>query len=131
VGFTHYPPVDEAAGRRLRDATRAWAPLLGELMAVGLRPYLELQHGERDDPLRLYCELEGGLLLDISRADEDLPETPAEPDTRFWVVFVQAEGGYLAEVTIDAAVTFKEFAAKLVDLVEAVATGERPLLEEW
>lgn len=84
MGFTHYPPVDEAAGRRLRDATRAWAPLLGELMAVGLRPYLELEHGERDDPLRLYCELEGDLLLDISRADEDLPDTPAEPDGRFW-----------------------------------------------
>ena len=46
-------------------------------------------------------------------------------------MFVQAEGGYLAEVTIDAAVTFTELAAKLVDLVEAVATGERPLLEEW
>jgi hypothetical protein len=49
VGFTHYPPVDEVAGRRLRDATIAWAPLLGELMAVGLRPYLELEHGERED----------------------------------------------------------------------------------
>jgi hypothetical protein len=42
VAITHYPPVDAAAAQRLRDATVAWAPLLGELMAVGLRPYLEL-----------------------------------------------------------------------------------------
>jgi hypothetical protein len=131
VGFSHYPPVDEAAGTRLRDATRAWAPLLGELMAVGLRPYLELEHGERDDPLRLYCELDGDLLLDISRGDEELGDMPAAPDNRYWVVFVQDEGGYLAEVTIDATTAFDELARKLVALVEAVATGERPLLEEW
>jgi hypothetical protein len=131
VGFEHYPPVDELARRRVRDAMVAWAPLLGELMAVGLRPYLELESGDHEDPLRLYCELENGLLLDISRADEGLPDTPSEPDERYWAAFVQAEGGYLAEVTIDETVTFSELAGKLIDLVQAVAAGERPLLDDW
>jgi hypothetical protein len=34
--------------------------LLGELHAVGFRRYLELEHGGRDDPLSLFCELDGG-----------------------------------------------------------------------
>ena len=47
--FAHYPPVDQPGAERLRAATVAWAPLLGELHAVGLRPYLELEHGNRDE----------------------------------------------------------------------------------
>jgi hypothetical protein len=35
VVFSHYPPVDELAAERLRDATVAWAPLLGELHGPG------------------------------------------------------------------------------------------------
>ena len=73
--FAHYPPVDQLGAERLRAATVAWAPLLGELQAVGLRPYLEPEHGHRDDPLRLYCEVDGDLLLDASICDEGLPDT--------------------------------------------------------
>jgi hypothetical protein len=76
VAITHYPPVDKVGAQRLRDATVAWAALLGELMAVGLRPYLELEQGERDDPLRLFCELDDGLLVDVSLGDEGLPDAP-------------------------------------------------------
>jgi hypothetical protein len=70
VAFAHFPPVDERGAERLRAATVAWAPLLGELHAVGLRPYLELEHGSHDDELRLYCEVDGDLLLDASICDE-------------------------------------------------------------
>lgn len=73
MAITHYPPVDETGAQRLRDATVAWAALLGELFAVGLRPYLELEQGHGDDPLRLFCELDDGLLLDVSLGDEGLP----------------------------------------------------------
>lgn len=131
MAFTHYPPVDALAGARLRDATLAWAPLLAELAAVGLRPYLELEHGHHEDPLRLFCELDEGLLLDISLADEGLTDRPSVDEERYWAVFVQAEGGYLAEVMIDSAITFKELAVKLHSLIEAVAAGARPLLAEW
>ena len=62
MGFDHFPPVDEAAAGRVRAATVAWAELLGELHAVGLRPYLELERGQAEDPLILFCELDDGLL---------------------------------------------------------------------
>jgi hypothetical protein len=130
VAITHYPPVDAVAALRLRDAVIAWAALLGELTAVGLRSYLELQAGERDDPLRLFCELDDGLLLDVSRSDEGLPDTPSEDD-RYWAAFVQGDDGYLAEVMIDSAIGFDALAGKLRDLVDAVAAGERPFLDEW
>ncbi len=99
VVFSHYPPVDELAAARLRAATVAWAPLLGELHAAGFRPYLELELGQNDDPLRVFCELDNETLLDISIGDEGIPDEPeAVPDSD-WVVFVQSiSGGYLAEV---------------------------------
>lgn len=131
VAITHYPPVDAVAARRLRDAVIAWAALLGELTAVGLRPYLELEAGERDDPLRLFCELDDGLLLDVSRGDEGIPDEPTEDDDRYWAAFVQGDDGYLAEVTIDESIAFDELAGKLRGLVDAVAAGERPFLDEW
>lgn len=131
VTITHYPPVDQVAARRLRDAVVAWAPLLGELTAVGLRPYLELEQGDRDDPLRLFCELDDGLLLDVSRGDEGLPDVPTEDDDRYWTAFVQGDDGYLAEVMIDQSIEFDALAGKLHDLVDAVAAGERPFLDEW
>lgn len=131
MAITHYPPVDHLGARRLRDATVAWAVLLGELMAVGLRPYLELEHGQADDPLRLFCELDDGLLLDVALADEGLPDQPQADDDRYWTAFVQDDSGYLAEVTIDQRIPFDALAGKLRDLVNAVAAGERPLLLEW
>jgi hypothetical protein len=131
VGFVHYPPVDDRAAERLRAATVAWAGLLAELHAVGLRPYLELEQGDAEDPLRLYCELDDGLLLDISVNDEGLPDTPAGIEGA-WVVFVEGqEGGYLAEVTIDGATAFPQLARRLVDLTDAVALGEHPFLEAF
>jgi hypothetical protein len=119
VVFSHYLPVDELAAGRLRAATVAWAPLLGELHAAGFRPYLELEMGERDDPLRVFCELDNETLLDISIGDEGIPDAPvAEPESD-WVVFVQsASGGYLAEVYIEATVDFRELANRLRDLVD-------------
>jgi hypothetical protein len=105
--------------------------LLGELMAVGLRPYLELEGGEGDDPLRLFCELDDGLLLDVSLGDEGLPDRPSAEEQRYWTAFVQADDGYLAEVTIAPAIAFQTLAAKLRGLVDAVAAGERPFLDEW
>jgi hypothetical protein len=131
VAITHYPPVDKVGAQPLRDATVAWAILLGELMAVGLRPYLELECGEGDDPLRLFCELDDGLLLDVSLGDESLPDTPPADNDTYWTAFVQGEDGYLAEVTIDESITFDALAAKLRGLVDAVAAGERPFLDEW
>jgi hypothetical protein len=131
VAITHYPPVDKVGAQRLRDATVAWAVLLGELMAVGLRPYLELESGERDDPLRLFCELDDGLLLDVSLGDEGLPDAPPTANAVYWPAFVQGDDGYLAEVTIDESIAFDELAEKLRGLVDAVADGERPFLDEW
>jgi hypothetical protein len=129
VVFSHYPPVDELAADRLRAATIAWAPLLGELHAAGFRPYLELEMGESDDPLRVFCELDNETLLDISIADEGIPDTPAAAPDSDWVVFVQSlSGGYLAEVYIDSTVDFPELARRLRDLVESVAAGEHPFL---
>ena len=78
VSFSHYPPSDIVGAERLRAATVAWAPLLGALHAVGFRPYLELRRGGRDDPLRLYCELEGDLLLDLSIEDDQIPDAPPD-----------------------------------------------------
>jgi hypothetical protein len=111
VVFSHYPPVDELAGERLRAATVAWAPLLGELHAAGFRPYLELEMGDSDDPLRVFCELDNETLLDISIGDEGIPDAPVAVPESDWVVFVQsASGGYLAEVYIEATVDFRELA---------------------
>jgi len=131
VAITHYPPVDQVGARRLRDATVAWAALLGELMAVGLRPDLELEGGERDDPLRLFCELDNGLLLDVSLGDEGIPDTPPAANDIYWTAFVQSDDRYLAEVTIEESIAFDMLAAKLRGLVDAVAAGERPFLDEW
>lgn len=126
--FSHYSPVDEIAAERLRAATVAWAPLLGELHAAGFRPYLELEMGESDDPLRVFCELENETLLDISIGDEGIPDAPvAKPDSD-WVVFVQGASGYLAEVYIEATVDFRELANRLRDLVDSVSAGEHPFL---
>jgi hypothetical protein len=129
VGWrSHYPPVDELAADRLRAATIAWAPLLGELHAAGFRPYLELEMGESDDPLRLFCELDDETLLDISIGDEAVPDAPVSAPESDWVVFVQsASGGYLAEVYIEA-VEFRELANRLRELVDSVAAGEHPFL---
>jgi hypothetical protein len=131
VAITRYSPVDKVGARRLRDATVAWAILLGELMAVGLRPYLELEQGQSDDPLRLFCELDDGLLLDVSLGDEGLPDAPPTVNATYWTAFVQGDDGYLAEVTIDEQVAFEELAEKLRGLVDTVAAGERPFLDEW
>jgi hypothetical protein len=96
VAIRHYAPVDESGAGRLRATTVAWAALLGELHAVGFRPYLELGHGGRDDPLRLFCELDGGLLLDVSLGDEEILDTPPAINDTDWVAFVQANDGYVA-----------------------------------
>lgn len=131
MAITHYPPVDQVGARRLRDATVAWAALLGELMAVGLRPYLELESGQCDDPLRLFCELDDGLLLDVSLGDEGIADEPPVANEIYWTAFAQGDDGYLAEVTIDQSIAFDALAAKLRGLVDAVAAGERPFLDEW
>src|SRR5450755_366314 len=127
--FSHYPPVDELAAERLRAATVAWAPLLGELHAAGFRPYLELEMAESDDPLRVFCELDTRrcwISRSAMRASPDAPVVVPESD---WVVFVQsASGGYLAEVYIEATVDFQELASRLRDLVDSVAAGEHPFL---
>jgi hypothetical protein len=131
VAFTHYPPIDGKAAERLRTATIVWAPLLGELHAVGFRPYLELEAGDSEDPLRLYCELDDETLLDITIGDEGIPDAPVWLPEGDWVVFVQsAEGGYLAEVYIDSTIPFGELAARLRDLVDSVAAGEHPFFAD-
>jgi hypothetical protein len=134
VSFAHYPPVDERGAERLRAATVAWAPLLGELHAVGLRPYLELEHGNHDDALRLYCEVDDELLLDASICDEGLPDTPPMSLDEDWTAFVQSSHGserYLADVIIEPPLTVPLLASKLRDLVDAVSAGERPLRTTW
>jgi hypothetical protein len=129
VTFAHYPPVDGLGPERLRAATIAWAPLLAELHGVGFRPYLELETGDSDDPLRLFCELDDETLLDISIADEGIPDAPVSAPESDWVVFVQsASGGYLAEVFIESSITFRGLATRLRDLVDSVAEGEHPFL---
>lgn len=132
MGFARYPPNDDAGASRLRAATIAWAALLAELHAVGLRPYLELEQGSADDSLRLYCELDDGLLLDVSVNDEGLPDMPPATIDGDWVVYIQQEeGGYRAEVAIDGELTFPSLAGKLSDLIDAVALGEHPFFESW
>jgi hypothetical protein len=132
VTFARYPPRDREGAERLRAGTVAWAGLLGELHGVGLRPYLELEMGGGDDPLRLYCELDDELLLDVSLGDEGLPDSPPQANKIDWTAFVQsASGGYLAEVVIEPGTGFAELAAKLRDLVDAVVAGERPFFEVW
>ena len=116
---------------RLRVATIAWSELLGELSAVGLRPYLELEQGDANDALRLYCELDDGLLVDLSIDDEAFPDAPAALDGD-WVVFVEGHnGGYRAEVTIPGDIPFSQLARRVVDLTDAVALGEHPFLQDW
>lgn len=132
MSFSHYPPSDIVGAERLRAATVAWAPLMGALHAVGFRPYLELRRGGRDDPLRLYCELEGDLLLDLSIEDEQIPDAPPDHIDGEWAVFVQdADGNYLADVVIDPIIDYTELAHKLSELVDAVAQGERPMFIAW
>jgi len=133
VGFNHFPPLDEVAAQRVRAATVAWAELLGELHAVGLRPYLELERGRAEDPLILFCELDDGLLLEVAIEDDGLPDTPTEPRGGDWVVFVESDvgDGYEAEVTVSGDATFAHLARRLVDLTDAVALGEHPFLENW
>jgi hypothetical protein len=132
VSFAHYPPIDELGAERLRAATVAWSTLLGELHAVGLRPYLELEKGAHDDPLRLYCELDDELLLDLSINDGGIPDTPPPVIDGEWTVFVQDTSDlYLAEVVIESSATFTTLATKLRDLLDSVALGERPLFEVW
>ena len=132
MSFSHFPPSDPVGAERLRAATVAWAPLLGALHAVGLRPYLELHRGGHDDPLRLYCELEGDLLLDLSVEDEQIPDAPADQIDGDWAVFVQdADGNYLADVLIDPTIDYDGLAHKLAELVDAVTRGERPKFLHW
>ena len=131
MSSAHYPPVDQSAAERLRAATVASAGLLGELHAVGLRPYLEFEQGHRDDPLRLCCELQDELLLELGICDEGIPDAPPEEIDGYWTAFVQGDGGYLAEVTIEPSVTLATLAHKLRGLLDAVAAGEHPLLTEW
>jgi hypothetical protein len=126
VAFSHYPPVDETAAEPLRAATVAWAPLLGELHAVGFRPYLELESGDSEDPLKLSCEIDDKTLLDVTIADEGIPDAPVSLPESDWVVFVQsAEGGYLAEVFIEST-DFRDLSSRLRELVDSVAAGEHP-----
>jgi hypothetical protein len=104
-------------------------PLLDELHAERFRPYLELELGQNDDPLRVFCELDNETLLDISIGDEGIPDAPVAVPDGDWVVFVQSiSGGYLAEVYIDSTVDFRELARRLHDLVDSVVAGERPFL---
>jgi hypothetical protein len=132
VSFSHFPPSDAVGAERLRAATVAWAPLLAALHAVGVRPYLELHRGGRDDPLRLYCELEGDLLLDLSIEDEEVPDAPPDEIDGDWAVFVQdADGNYLADVLIDSTIDYDALAHKLAELVDAVTRGERPKFVHW
>jgi hypothetical protein len=132
VSFVHFPPSDPLGAERLRAATVAWAPLLGALHAVGFRPYLELHRGGRDDPLRLYCELEGELLLDLSIEDEEIPDEPPDLIDGDWAVFIQdADGNYLADVLIDPRIDHDALAHKLAELVEAVTGGDRPRFVHW
>ncbi len=72
------------------------APLLGELHAAGFRPYLELEMGESDDSLRVFCELDNETLLDISIGDEGIPDVPVAVPESDWVVFVQSASGRLS-----------------------------------
>jgi hypothetical protein len=131
VGFAHFPPLDDVAADRLRAATTAWPELLGELSAVGLRPYLELEQGDANEALRLYCGLDDGLLVDLSIDDEAFPDAPAARDGD-WVVLVEGHnGGYHAEVTIPGDNPFAQLARRLVDLTDAVALGEHPFLQDW
>ena len=132
VSFSHYPPSDIVGAERLRAATVAWAPLLGELHAVGFRPYLELRRGGGDDPLRLCCELEGDLLLDLSIEDDQIPRCAPDQIDGEWAVFVQdTNGNYLADVLIDPIIDDTELAHKLRELVDAVAQGDRPMFIDW
>jgi hypothetical protein len=129
VTFAHYPPVDELGAERLRAATIAWAPLLAELHGVGFRPYLELEASDSDDPLRLFCELDDETLLDVTIADEGIPDALVSAPESDWVVFVQStSGGYLAEVFIESSISFRGLATRLRDLVDSVAEGEHPFL---
>jgi hypothetical protein len=132
VSFLHFPPSDPLGAERLGAATVAWAPLLGALHAVGFRPYLELHRGGRDDPLRLYCELEDELLLDLSIEDEEIPDEPPDLIDGDWAVFIQdGDGNYLADVLIDPTIDHDALAHKLAELVEAVTDGDRPMFVHW
>jgi hypothetical protein len=62
--------------KRLRTGTIEWSQLLGELSALGLRSYLELEEGDAKDPLLLYCVLDDGLLVDLWIDDDAFPPTP-------------------------------------------------------
>ncbi len=132
MSFALYPPIDELGAERLRAATVAWSTLLGELHAVGLRPYLELEKGAHDDPLRLYCETRrrtAARPLDQRRRDPDTPPPVIDGE---WTVFVQDTSDLdLAEVVIESSATFTTLATKLRDLLDSVARGERPLFEVW
>jgi hypothetical protein len=125
-------PLDDVAGNRLRTATIEWSELLGELSAVGPRPYLELVQGDAKDPPRLYGELDDGLLVDLSIDHDAFPDAPAARCDVDWVVFVEGhEGGYRAEITIPDDIPFPRLARRLVDLTNAVALGEHPFLKDW
>jgi hypothetical protein len=85
-------------------------------------------------PLRLYCEVDGDLLLDASICDEGLPDTPPAALEDDWTAFVQSPHGterYLADVIIEPPLTVTLLAAKLRDLVDAVSAGERPVRRIW
>jgi len=98
----------------------------------GSAPTLELQRGQHDDPLRLYCELDNDLLLDLSIEDDQIPDAPPDEIDGDWAAFIQdADGNYLADVVIDPIIDYVELAHKLRELVEAVRRGERPMFLDW
>jgi hypothetical protein len=66
-----------------------------------------------------------------SRSVKEIPATPPAINDTDWVAFVQANGGYLAEVMIEPSIAFELLAVRLRDLVDAVAAGERPFLDSW
>jgi hypothetical protein len=81
--------------------------------------------------LRLYCDLDAGLLLELGIADEGLPDRLPDLIDGYWTALIQGEDGYLAEVTIEPSVNFPTLARKLRGLVDAVASGEHPFFAEW
>ena len=131
MGFAHFPPPDNVAADRLRAATIAWSELLGELCAVGLRPYLELEQGDANDALRLYCELDDGS-SSISRSTTRRSRTPRPRVTAIGSSSSRdTTGGTAPRSRSRGDIPFAQLARRLVDLTDAVALDEHPFLQGW
>jgi len=65
--------------------------------------------------------------------DEGLPDIPPPSLEEDWTAFVQGRSPecYLADVIIEPPLTFRLLAAKLRDLADAVADGDRPVATTW